>query len=202
MSCALFAGCADKRAAGTLYIKALEHYEQKELEKADAFIDQSLRFDKKNEQAKFLKAKISFFQGRHKEAAEKFLDLQKSKLDLKDIQTYLIRSLILDGQYDKARKEIDGALKKDRGDWRLHQLASVLAAKEGNVEARLKALNSAQEALAAGSQIYFELATLWRALGVEGKAEECKRKCLALDKSYLDYFDLEVNKSENRHKNP
>ncbi|MBQ7618625.1 MAG: tetratricopeptide repeat protein [Treponema sp.] len=201
MSCALFAGCADKGAARTLYIKALERYGQKDFEKADAFIDQSLKLDKKNDQAKFLKAKIYFFQGRYKEAQEKLLDLQKSNSDLKDIQTYLIRCLILDGQKDLARKTIDGAIKKDKGDWRLHQLSAVLAAKEENFESRLEALNNAQEALQGAAQVYYDLSTIWRSLGVQGKAAECKERCLALDKSYSERFTLEEN-SENPYKKP
>ena len=201
MSCAVFAGCADKGAARTLYIKALERYEQKDFEKADAFIDQSLKLDKKNDQAKFLKAKIYFFQGRHKEAQEKLLDLQKNNSDLYDIQSYLIRCLILDGQKDLAREKIDGAIKKDRGDWRLYQLSAVLAAKEENLESRLEALNLAQEALRGAAQVYFDLSTLWRSLGVEGKAKEYKEKCLALDKSYSERFNLE-EKSEKHYKKP
>lgn len=188
LSCAIFAACADKKAAETLYIKALESYERKDLNQAGAFINKSLECDQKNEQAKFLKAKINFFQGQPAAAAEILLDLQQKNSDQKDIQLYLIKSLLLDGQTELAQKEIQRALEKDRGDWRLYHLAAVAAAKTDDAERRLEALSGAQRALDGAAQIYFDLSLLWLSLGIESKAQEFKEKCLALDKSYLELY--------------
>lgn len=185
---ALFSGCADKKAAGMLYIKALEYYEKKDLKNASAFIDKSLELDKKNKQAKFLKAKIHFFQGQNQEAQEILFDLNKSNNDNKDIQNFLIKSLILDKQYKKAREEIQRGLKKDALDWRLHHLAAIVAAKEGKQEERMQALLKANETLKASAQVYFDLSFLWLSLGVKGKAQEFKDKCLAVDKAMSSYF--------------
>ena len=188
LTCALFAGCADKEAAGTLYIRALERYEQKDLKSAGAFINQCLECDKKNERAKFLKAKILFFQGQCDKASEILLDLKKNNSDNKDIQLYLIKSLILDGQLEQARAQIQGALKNDAGDWRLHRLSSIVAAKEDDTAARLQALNQASRALEGSAQVYFELASVWESLGIQGKAAELREKSLALDKGLADLF--------------
>lgn len=194
LSCAAFAACADKKAAENLYIKALENYEKKDLKSASAFIDQSLRHDKKNEQAKFLKAKILIFQGLLDEAQEKLFDLKKSNLENKDIQIVLIQSLLLNEQKQTAKKEIENALKNDRGDWRLYQLAAIAAAKENDVQARLKALLEAQKALEGSAQIYYDLSMLWKDLGVDGKAKELKEMCLCLDKDYSSLFFEEEQK--------
>ena len=188
LPCALFAGCADKKAAETLYVKALERYDKKDLNAALAFIEQSAKCDKNDERAKFLKAKIHFFQGRYEAAAEILLDLKKAKSDQKDIQLYLIKSLILDKKTERASEEIKSALQNDRGDWRLYRLASIVAAKEGNAEERMSALNQAARALEGSSEIYFYLANLWESLGVHSKAEEFKEKCLALDKGMAELF--------------
>lgn len=190
LACAVFAGCADKKAAGTLYIKALECYEQKDFKSADAFINQSLKLDKQNQQAKFLYAKTNFFQGRYDKAAEILLDLKKNNSDNKDIQRYLIKSLILNQQLQSADKEIQAALKSDKGDWRLYQLAAAAAAKQNDTERRLQSLNAAAKALNGSAQIYFDLALVWRSLGVDSKAGEYKEKCLALDKGYSELFDF------------
>ena len=89
LSCALLASCADKKAAGILYIKAAESYRQKDFANADAFINQSLNCDKTNKQAVLLKAKIHLFQGQYKEASKLFYDLYKSESDNKNLQRYL-----------------------------------------------------------------------------------------------------------------
>lgn len=188
LPCALFAGCADKKAAETLYIKALERYEQKDFKTSGAFINQSLKIDKKNERAKFLNAKINFFQGRYDKAKEILLDLKKSNNDNKDIERYLIRSLILLEDYDQAREQIEAALKNDRGDWRLWQLDALVAAKEQDTERRLRALNSALESLKGSALVYFDLALVWDALGAASKAQEFKEKALALDKDLEELF--------------
>ena len=188
LPCALFAGCADKKAAETLYIKALERYEQKDFKASSAFINQSLKIDKKNERAKFLNAKINFFQGRYGDAKEILLDLKKSNNDNKDIERYLIRSLILLEDYDQAREQIEAALKNDRGDWRLWQLDALVAAKEQDTERRLRALNSALESLKGSALVYFDLALVWDALGAASKAQEFKEKALALDKDLEELF--------------
>lgn len=184
--CALFAGCADKEAAGTLYIKALEKYEQKDLKSAGAFINQCLERDKKNERAKFLKAKIHFFQGQYRASAEILLDLKKNNSDNKDIQLYLIKSLILDGQVEQARGQIQTAQKNDMGDWRLYRLASIVAAKQNDTAARLEALDAARRSLEGSAQVYYELAAIWESLGIQGKAAELKEKSLALDKGLAE----------------
>lgn len=188
LACAVFAGCADKKAAENLYIKALERYEQKDLKSADAFIHQCLECDKKNERAKFLKAKINFFQGRYGAAAEILLDLTKTNSDHKDIQLYLINSLILQKRYDLAREQIEAARKNDRGDWRLCRLMAIVAAKTDDTEACLGALNEALLALEGSSEIYYDLSKLWQSLGVKSKAEEFKQKCLVLDKDKENFF--------------
>ena len=186
--CAVFAGCSDRKAAKTLYIKALECYEQKDFKSAGAFISQSLKFDKQNQQAKFLYAKTFFFQGQYDKAQEILLDLKKQNQDNKDIQLYLIKSLILDQKLDLALGQIKSAQKNDRGDWRLYQLAALVAAKQNDTEARLKNLGAACEALDGFAQVYFDLAFVWRSLGIESKAMEFEEKCLALDKSYSELF--------------
>ncbi|MBO7123517.1 MAG: hypothetical protein J6V90_09585 [Treponema sp.] len=193
LSCLALASCADKKAAGILYIKALDAYKQKDFSTAGAFIDQSLNCDKRNKQAKFLKAKINLFEGRYQEACKLFSDLYKSESDNKDIQRYLIQSLIFLEDYKKANEEIHAALKKDSGDWRLYYFSSLVAAKEGKVEERLEKLNLAQAALAPGAQIFFDLAFMWQSLGVEEKAGEWKDKCLCLDRSYKNFFKEEKN---------
>lgn len=189
--CALIASCANKEAAGILYIKALDAYSQKDFSAANAFIDQSLNCDKKNKQAKFLKAKINLFEGRLQEALKLFSDLYKSESDNKDIQRYLIQSLIFLGDCKKAKEEIQAALKKDSEDWRLYYFLSLVAAKEGKVEERLEKLNLAQSAIAPGARIYFDLAFMWQSLGVEEKACEWKDKCICLDRSYKNFFKEE-----------
>ena len=171
-----------------MYIKALELYEQKDLNGAGAFINRCVECDNKNERAKFLEAKIQFFQGRRDKAAKILFDLKKTNSDNKDIELYLIKSLILDGQLEQAREEIQGALKNDMGDWRLHRLAAIVAAKQEDTEARLQALNAARKSLEGSAQIYFELASIWESLGVQGKAAELREKFLALDKSLEDFF--------------
>ena len=193
LSCLALSACADKKAAGILYIKALDAYKQKDFFTADAFINQSLNCDKKNKQAKFLKAKINLFKGRYKEACELFSDLYKSESDNKDIQRYLIQSLIFLEDYKRADEEIQAALKKDSGDWRLYYFASLAAAKEGKVEERLENLNLAQSAIAPGAQIFFDLAFVWQSLGIDEKAKEWKDKCLCLDANYKNFFKEEKN---------
>ena len=183
-----FASCADKKAAGILYIKAFEAYEQKKFAEADAFINQSVNCDKKNKQAKILKAKIHLFQGQYKEAAKLFSDLYNSESDNKDFQRYLIQSLIFLEDYKRASQEIQKALGKDKGDWRLYYFASVIAAKENKVEDRFEALNLAQRALCEGADVFFDLAFCWESLGVIEKAKLYQEKCLCLNKSYANFF--------------
>ena len=190
--CLAFASCANKKAAGILYIKALEAYNQKEFDDASAFINQCLECDKKNKQAKFLKAKIHLFRGEYDIAQKLFYDLYKSESDNKNIQRYLIQSLIFLEEYQKARQEIQAALKKDNGDWRLYYFASAVAAKERKVEERLENLSLAQSALAPGAQVFFDMAFSWQSLGIEEKAKECMEKCLCLDKNYRDFFKEEA----------
>ncbi len=184
-------GCGNKKAAGELYIRALDAYEQKDFESALAFINQSLKCDKKNKQAIFLKAQTRLFQGQYEKASKLFLDLYKKNSDNKDIQIYLIQSLILSKDYKNAKQEIQDALKKDMGDWRLHHFASVVAAKENDAQRRLECLNQAQKALGLGAQVYLDLAFAWQSLGLEAKAEECRDKCLCLDKNYRNFFSVQ-----------
>ena len=107
-------------------------------------------------------------------------------LDNKLLQERYIKYLNL--HIELAQKEIQRALEKDRGDWRLYHLASVAAAKTDDAERRLEALSGAQRALDGAAQIYFDLSLLWLSLGIESKAQEFKEKCLALDKSYLELY--------------
>ncbi|MBR5964930.1 MAG: tetratricopeptide repeat protein [Treponema sp.] len=193
LSCISLAACADKKSAGILYIKALEAYKQKDFAAAAAFINQSLKCDKKSKQAKFLKAKIYLFEGQYQEACKLFSDLYKSESDNKDIQRYLIQSLIFLEDYKKASEEIQTALKKDAGDWRLYSFAAVVAAKEHKVDQRLENLNMAKAALAPGAQVFFDLAFVWQSLGIDAKAKECRDKCLCLDQNYKAFFKEEKN---------
>lgn len=195
MFCALFGSCADKEAAGVLYIKALESYKQKDFSNAAAFINQSLNCDKKNKQAILLKAKIHLFQGQYKEALKLFSDLYKSESDNKDIQRYLIQSLIFLEDYQRAGLEIQKALLKDKGDWRLYYYASVIAAKENKLDVRLENLDHAQNALREGAQVFFDLSFCWNVLGIEEKAKNYRDKCLCLDLNYADFF---VTKKEDK----
>ncbi len=190
LSCAFLASCADKKAAGILYIKAAEAYRQKDFANADAFINQSLNCDKTNKQAVLLKAKIHLFQGQYKEASKLFYDLYKSESDNKNLQRYLIQSLIFLEDYQKANAEIQKALIKDRCDWRLYYYASVIAAKESKVDARLENLVLAHNALCEGAQVFFDLAFCWDILGIEEKAKDFRDKCICLDSSYTDFFTL------------
>lgn len=193
LSCLALGACADKKSAGILYIKALDAYKQKDFLTAEAFINQCIKNDKKNKQAKFLKAKIHLFRSQYKEAFELFSDLYKSESDNKDIQRYLIQSLIFLEDYEKAEEEIQEALKKDKGDWRLYYYASIVAAKSNKVDQRLENLNLAKSALAPGAQVFFDLAFSWQSLGIKEKAKECRDKCLCLDEQYRHFFEEEKN---------
>ncbi len=197
LSCISITACADKKAAGILYIKALDAYKQKNFAQARDFIDQSLNCDKKNKQAVFLKAKINLFQGQYKEALKLFSDLYKSESDNKDIQRYLIQSLIFLEDYKNASLEIQKALQKDKGDWRLYYFASVIAAKENKLDARLETLNLAQSAICEGAPIFFDLAFCWQSLGVLEKAKLYRDKCLCLDANYRDFFKEEKNEKRS-----
>ena len=193
LSSLVFSACADKEAAGILYIKALESYKQKDFLTAADFIERSVACDKKNRQAQFLMAKIFLFSGKYSEAKKAFCELRKKEPDNKDVQHFLIQSLIFLEDYENAKKEIEEAVKKDAGDWRLYYLASAVAAKEGKVEEHLENLNLAQSAIAPGAQIFFDLAFLWQSLGIDSKAEEWKDKCLCLDRSYEIFFKEKKN---------
>ena len=196
LSFAALASCENKEAAKTLYIKALESYEQKDLKSAEAFINQCAKHDKKNDQAKFLKAKIKFFQERREDALEILLDLEKRNSDNKEIKRLLIKCLLLDGRVHEAAEKIQRELKLDRGDWRLYQLAAFAAAKENDVEKRLYNLSQAAESLEGAAQIYFELSQIWTSLGIDEKAKDCEKKCEALDKSLADFFSRKIAESE------
>ncbi|MBQ6028385.1 MAG: tetratricopeptide repeat protein [Treponema sp.] len=198
LACASLLSCANKKAAGILYIKALESYRQKDFSTAEAFINQSLKADKKSKQAVYLKAKIHLFQGQYKEALKLFSDLYKSESDNKDIQRYLIQSLIFLEDYESAKKEIQEALKKDKGDWRLYFFAATVAAKEKKADERFESLNLAKSALAPGAQVYFDLAFSWQSLGIDEKAKEYRDKCLCLDSSYQAFFKEEKNESDGK----
>lgn len=186
--CASFAGCADRKAAGKLYIKALEYYDKKDFEKAGAFINQSLKADKDFFQARFLKAKIYFFQGLYDEAAEVLYDLSKHNSENNEIKTYLIQSLIFSGKHERANRELDAALRNDKGDWRLYYYKSVLASKENNFEQRIVYLNAANEALKSGALVFFDLAFVWECLEVSEKARENAQKCMMLDSAFSELF--------------
>ena len=174
--CAYFAGCADKKAAGNLYIKALECYDKKDFDNSSVFINQCLKCDKNFYQAQFLKAKINFFQSRYDAAEESLYTLAKKYKENYDIQTYLIQCLIFNGKYDKATRKIEDLLRQNRGDWRLYYYASLVAAKKGELERRMQMLNAAENALALSARVYSDLAFVWETLGVAQKSQEYGEK--------------------------
>lgn len=176
MLCACFAGCADRKAAGNLYIKALEYYDKKDFDNSSVFINQCLKCDKSFYQAQFLKAKINFFQSRYDEAEEILYDLARKYSENYDIQTYLIQCLIFNGKYDKATQKIEDLLRQNRGDWRLYYYASLVAAKKGEIELRMQMLGAAEKALGSSAKVYSDLAFLWECLGVAQKSQEYGEK--------------------------
>jgi predicted Zn-dependent protease len=174
--CGVFVcACADddsRRAAETSYISALEAYTEQDFDRALDFTRKAVSLNKRFYQASFLEAKILFFTGKESEARTVFARLVKRYPRYLDARIWYIRCLILGADYDEAVAELDSELSFNTSDWRIYYLYALLGQKTENYEQRLAMNRRAEAALADSAKVYADLASTWRALGLEERAEE------------------------------
>lgn len=172
-----FSGCgAHKAEAEKAYIAAVDAYGAEKYEEALVFIRQALVRDRKFYQAEFLEGRILFFTGNEAEAKKTFARLVTRHPEYIEARIWYIRTLILNGEYEKAEGLIEGELSFNTSDWRIYYLYALLAQKQKDYEKRLSMGRHAETALRDSAKVYMDMAAAWQALGLEERVKNYLEK--------------------------
>jgi tetratricopeptide (TPR) repeat protein len=182
----------DKVAAEKIYVAAVEAYAEQQYGTALELTGKARRLDGKFYQADFLEAKILFFQGKRREAEELFLELLKKHPSYTEARIWYIRCLIISGQNEKARSMLERELSYNSTDWRIYYLYALLGQKTDNYEQRLSMNRKAEIMLEDSAKVYMDMALVWRALGMEGRALEYIRKAEIVSGGNISIKQLEA----------
>jgi tetratricopeptide (TPR) repeat protein len=169
----LLSGCREhgpKAEAERAYMAAVDAYGAEKYEDAYALARQALSQDRKFYQAEFLEGRILFFTGNEAEAKKIFSKLVSRYPEYTEANIWYIRTLILSGEYEKARGLIEGELSFNTSDWRIYYLYGLLAQKTGDYEKRLSMNRHAETVLTDSAKVYMDMAAVWQALGLEERA--------------------------------
>jgi tetratricopeptide (TPR) repeat protein len=166
----------DKAAAEKAYLAAVEAYAEQQYGTALEFIGKAKRIDSKFYQADFLEGKVLFFQGKMKEAEECFHELLKKYPSYTEARIWYMRCLIISGENDKVLSMLERELSFNSTDWRIYYLYALLGQKTDNYAQRLSMNRKAEIMLEESVKVYIDMALVWQALGMDGRAREYLRK--------------------------
>ncbi|GHV54707.1 hypothetical protein AGMMS49579_15840 [Spirochaetia bacterium] len=169
-------GCGASAEAEQAYITAVDAYGAEKYAEALAAARQALSRDRKFYQAEFLEGRILFFTGNEEEARKIFARLVSRHPEYTEANIWYIRTLILNGEYEKAQGLIERELSFNSSDWRIYYLCSLLAQKTGDYEKRLSMGRHAETVLTDSAKVYMDMAAAWQALGLEERADNCLEK--------------------------
>jgi tetratricopeptide (TPR) repeat protein len=189
--CACKNGAVDVRAEKA-YLAAVEAYTEQRYDAALEFVRAALRADMNFYQASFLEAKILFFQGNEADAEKLFLRLVQKYPSYTEARIWHIRCLVISGQNGKALSKLEEELSFNNTDWRVYYLYALLGQKTNNYEQRLSMNRKAETALTESAKVYMDLALIWRALGMNGRAGDYLRKAETVSGSNMSMKQLEA----------
>jgi tetratricopeptide (TPR) repeat protein len=158
------------------YLAATEAYRLEDYPEVIGQCRRALETDRGFYQAEFLLGKTLFFSGEEAEALKVFTRLTKKHPEYTEARLWLVRCLVLGGQYGQAAVLLDRELSFNSTDWRALYLYALLAQRTGDYEKRLSMGRQAETALGDSARVYLDLAIAWHALGLEERAGDYLKK--------------------------
>ena len=172
--CSIFLGSCKKTNADStkLYLSALDAYSVRDFSKATELLTLSKKAGGKQPQIDFLQGKILFFQNQYELCIQIFNKLIKKYPEFTEARIWLIRTLIVSGQYDEAKGLLDKEIEINMTDWRVFYLYSLLSKNLNQFDEEIIMLKNAETCLEDASKVYAASALTWSILGIEEKEDE------------------------------
>jgi tetratricopeptide (TPR) repeat protein len=169
--------CNNSNADSTkLYLSAVDAYSVRDFSKATELLILSKKAGGKQPQIDFLQGKILFFQNQYDLCIQIFNKLIKKHPEFTEARIWLIRTLIVSGQYDEAKTLLDKEIEINMTDWRVFYLYSLLSKDLNQLDEEIVMLKNAETCLEDASKVFAASALTWSILGIEEKEDEYIQK--------------------------
>lgn len=146
----------------------------------------------------FLKSKILFHTGRKKESIDLMKKIVKKHPAFIDAKLFLARALIETDSLKDAEKLLATLAEENGCDFRVYELYSILGKKNKDLKSRLYFQKKAEQCLGESYLVFLDLASIYRAFGMEEDAGKYLEKARVLSESeaLLEGDDMKLKKEK------